>query len=80
MNQLVFFADATSARYEIGDEELTASPQPAKVIVTSNNWTKVCVGWSVGPSEEGCWPWSWRLALVMRIPFLLFKLTHWIFA
>jgi hypothetical protein len=38
--QLVLFPDATSARHEIGDEELKVSPWPAKVIVTGNNWTK----------------------------------------
>jgi hypothetical protein len=69
INQLVLFADATYACYEIGDKELIASPGPAKVIVTSNNWTKVYVGWSVGPSEDGCWPWSWRLALVYEDSF-----------
>jgi hypothetical protein len=66
MNQLVLFVDATSARYEIGDEELTASPRPAKVITTSHNWTKVCVGVLVG---LGRWPWSWRLALVNEDSF-----------
>jgi hypothetical protein len=70
-HKLVLFAGATSALYEIGDEELTVSPWPAKVIVTGNNWTKFSVGWFAGPYKEGCWPC--RLALSGEDSFMLFS-------
>jgi hypothetical protein len=69
--KLMLFADATSACYDIGDEELTVSPWSAKVIVTGKNRTKYSVGWFPRPSKEGCWPW--RLALVGEDSFLLFS-------
>jgi hypothetical protein len=76
-NQLVLFLDATSDRYEISDEDLKVSPWPAKVIIIGNNLTKFSVGWFVGPSEEGCWPW--RLAIVGEDSFLLFSYPTGIF-
>jgi hypothetical protein len=62
MNLLVLFAYSTSARYEIGNEELTVSPWPAMAIVTGYNWTKVSVGWSTWPARLGGWH------LLVRIP------------
>jgi hypothetical protein len=72
--QLVLFADASSARYEIDDKELTVSPWPTKVIVTGNNWTKFSVSLLKKASGLGGWHFLVRIpscCLVTPLEFCL---------
>jgi hypothetical protein len=63
---LCYFADATTARYESGDEELIVTPRPAKVIITGNNWTKSVLFGLQGLLKKAAGLGGWHL--LVRIP------------
>jgi hypothetical protein len=62
----VLFADATTACYESGDEELTVTPRPVKVIITGNNWTKSLLFGLQGLLKKAAGLGGWHL--LVRIP------------